>query len=163
MLISVMCSALPGLQGKHAHCNKNKRTKIVCFQRNDKRFITHCNRRRVKKHSLLFVSFPPYFVVIFRIQFFPAFGTDCMAEHGIGMFADIGFYLLPIPFVITNFLAGGANREITAQCFHFCIGFLKFEYQFLALLIIALNLSFAKYVISAFTYCCNEFVSLYRF
>lgn len=52
---------------------------------------------------LLFVFFPPYSVIIFRIQFFSAFRAYRMCEQGLGMLADITFYLGPIPFIISYF------------------------------------------------------------
>jgi hypothetical protein len=36
------------------------------------------------------------------------------------MFMDLGFDLVPVAFVIADFLAGRTNGHQAAQCFYFC-------------------------------------------
>lgn len=42
--------------------------------------------------------------------FFCTFRADAMTEFGFGVVADIDFHLITIPLVVSDFLAGGADR-----------------------------------------------------
>jgi hypothetical protein len=50
--------------------------------------------------------------------FFCTFPADAVAELGIGMFMDIGFHLLPVAFVITDFFAVHADGQQVFDRFH---------------------------------------------
>jgi hypothetical protein len=43
--------------------------------------------------------------------FLEAFGTDGVAEFGVGVLCDIGFDLLPIVLVVSDFFAISADGE----------------------------------------------------
>ena len=48
-----------------------------------------------------------------------------MAELGLGMVADISLNLIPITFIVTDFLAVSTNRKQAAQCLDLGKCFLK--------------------------------------
>ena len=52
---------------------------------------------------------------VLRIQPLDAIGTNAVSKIGIRMGADIGFDLLPIPLIVANFFAGGANGQQAAE------------------------------------------------
>ena len=47
------------------------------------------------------------------------------------MLLDIGFDLVPVSFIITDFFAGSADRDKAAQCLDFRQGFLKLSVRLL--------------------------------
>ncbi len=56
------------------------------------------------------------FLIKVGVQFAGAFGAYAVAEAGIGVFPYVGFYLLPVAFVVPYLLAACANRQKAAQC-----------------------------------------------
>ena len=61
------------------------------------------------------------------IKFPGAIGADAVAELGIRSCPDILVNVIPIAFVIANFLAGSADRQKTAQDFYFAYGSLEID------------------------------------
>ena len=50
-----------------------------------------------------------------RIKPLDAIGTNSVSKIGIRMGADIRFDLLPIPLIVANLFAGGANGQQAAE------------------------------------------------
>jgi hypothetical protein len=53
------------------------------------------------------------------IMLFKAFGTNTMGKIGFRMIPDIYFHLLPVPIVVSDFLAEGTYGQQTSQCLDF--------------------------------------------
>jgi hypothetical protein len=69
-------------------------------------------KRYLENNSVFIVK------VKFRIKFPGAFRTDAVAEFGSGMFMNICLDLIPIAFIVPDFLTVGTDGKQPAQCLH---------------------------------------------
>lgn len=56
------------------------------------------------------------------VEAFRTAGTNRVAHLGAGLFAEILVHLLPVPVVVTDFLARCANGQQIAKALHFVEG-----------------------------------------
>jgi len=52
------------------------------------------------------------------IMFFCTFRTNTVAKFGAGVFMNIGFDLIPIPLIVSNLFAVGADWDNASQHFY---------------------------------------------
>ena len=48
-----------------------------------------------------------------------AIGANAVSEGRVGMSGDVAFNLIPVPLIVPDFLAPGANGEQAAEGFNF--------------------------------------------
>src|SRR5207248_1883116 len=93
--------------------------------------------RRPKKSKCFSVFLGDGFQAVLkdlRIEASHAIRTKTVSKLGVGMGLDEFLYLIPVVFVIADFLAGGADWEQTSESFDFRQGVLEFENQPFALI-----------------------------